>query len=152
VEHRPLHKVDIQISIVVVVEECSASSHDLRQEVFAGGTGEMVKGQSNLGSCIAEERLSRRTSRQKPRRGNQKQKKKNTDPRPPFASYLHLACSNTFRSRSINKSSSVCFSAAAFARAIRAYFKPFSLSPLREYAAASAYVNRGVSLSSGVSV
>ncbi len=63
VQQRSLKQVDIQVSIAIVVEECSSCSHDLRHKQLPGSPSKVLELQSEFGSRISEKWFRRRLGR-----------------------------------------------------------------------------------------
>lgn len=50
-----LQEVDVEVTVVVVVEKGDAGSGDFRQVVFAGGSGDVLKAESGCFGGFAED-------------------------------------------------------------------------------------------------
>ena len=61
-ELAPLHQINVQVAVVVVVEQRHARAHDLRHEVFARGAIEVVEVEADFCRHITEDRRAQRRS------------------------------------------------------------------------------------------
>src|SRR5437660_7124562 len=157
VEHRALHEINVQVTVVVVIEQSHAGSHDFRHGVLADSAVEMMKLQADFFGSLKEQRNLLGTSADRtPRRahtsskpqGEQLQKIATTvnvsllfceafggGPLPFFHGGIPGGVSSMRRSRSMLSIRPDCPRATAPSRAWRRWRKAFCRSPERANAA-----------------
>ena len=56
IEPRALHQIDVQVTVVIVIEQCHAGAHDLGHVVTAGRAVEVMKVETSLSGDVTENR------------------------------------------------------------------------------------------------